>query len=70
MYELADGANLLIAECGGSPPPMDWPDIFALREALSTSTAMLITHYDGRRAPGVSAVEGLMLAEDFASYEV
>ncbi len=70
VYELADGADLLIAECGGGPPHMDWPDIFALREALPTSTAMLITHYDRRRAPNVSAIDGLTLAEDFASYEV
>ncbi len=70
VYELADGADLLIAECGGGPPHMDWPDIFALREALPTSTAMLITHYDGRSAPDVAAVDGMTLAEDFASYEV
>ena len=49
---------------------MEWPDVFALREALPPRTRMLVTHYDHRSAPDVSAVEGLELAEDFARYEL
>jgi len=48
---------------------MEWDDVFALRRRLPPSTRMLVTHYDHRTAPDVSAVEGLTLAEDFATYE-
>ena len=69
---LAEGADTLIIECGGHREThhMTWDDVFALRETLPSSTRMLVTHYDHRTAPDVSAVNGLALAEDFATYEV
>ena len=72
LLTLADGADALIVECGGRREShhMEWEDVFALREALPASTRMLVTHYDHRTAPDVSAVAGLTLAEDFARYEV
>jgi ribonuclease BN (tRNA processing enzyme) len=70
VYTLAEGADLLIAECGGGPPHMNWDDIFTLRAALPATTEILVTHYDRRRAPDVSDTAGLILAEDFARYDV
>ena len=72
LYALAEDAALLIVECGGDRAHhhMSWDDIFALREALPRETELLVTHYDHRSAPDVSAVEGLELAEDFARYEL
>ncbi len=72
LHTLAEGADTLIIECGGRRDHhhMRWDDVFALREALPASTQMLVTHYDHRTAPDVSAVDGLALAEDFATYEV
>lgn len=69
---LAEGAEMLVVECGGRREShhMEWDDVFALRERLPPSTRMLVTHYDHRTAPDVSAVDGLELAEDFATYEV
>ena len=72
LLAVARDADLLIVECGGyrETHHMEWPDVFALREALPPRTRMLVTHYDHRSAPDVSAVEGLELAEDFARYEL
>lgn len=70
VYTLAEDADLLIIECGGGAPHHNWDDIFALRDELPPATEMLVTHYDHRSAPDVSAVAGLTLAEDFARYEV
>ena len=72
LHALAEDADTLIIECGGHREThhMTWDDVFALREALPASTKMLVTHYDHRTAPDVSAVDGLALAEDFATYEV
>lgn len=71
VEELADGADLLIAECGIGPHHMDWDDIRGLRAALAPSTRLLVTHYDPRSVPpDLAAIEGIELAEDFASYEV
>lgn len=70
VYTLAEGADLLVLECGGGPPHMNWDDIHKLRDDLPASTQMLVTHYNGVTAPDVSAIDGLSLAEDFASYEL
>ena len=70
VHTLAEGADLLVLECGGGPAHMRWDDIHRLRDELPASTRMLVTHYNGLTAPDVSAVEGLTLAEDFASYEL
>ena len=71
LDRLAEGADVLVVECGGGREyhHMGWGDVFALREALPPATHMLVTHYDHRAAPDVSAVEGLALAEDFGHYE-
>ena len=66
----ATGADLLVLECGGGPPHMNWDDIHKLRDDLPASTQMLVTHYNGVTAPDVSAIDGLSLAQDFASYEL
>lgn len=70
VYTLAEGADLLVLECGGGSPHMEWDDIHRLREELPASTRMLVTHYNRLKAPDVSAIDGLTLAEDFASYEL
>ncbi len=68
---LAEGAELLVVECGGRRESrhMVWDDVFALRRQLPPATRMLVTHYDHRTAPDVSAIDGLTLAEDFATHE-
>ncbi|MEZ4504123.1 MAG: MBL fold metallo-hydrolase [Dehalococcoidia bacterium] len=75
---LAEGADLLIVECGdgstpGAPPAIHftWSDILALRRRLPRTPEVLVTHYDHLDVPlEVRGIEGLTLAEDFATYEV
>ena len=73
LLGLGEGAELLIVECGGDRAQghMEWDDIRALREALSPSTRVLVTHYDPEAVPGwARGVEGVELAEDFGVYDV
>ena len=71
LYELAEGADLLIAECGGDREHghMSWDDIRRLRAELPRETALLVTHYDPQAVPiDFGSIEGLTLAEDFGVY--
>ena len=73
VERLAEGADLLIAECGGDAEHghMSWDDIRALRETLPASTRILVTHYaEPADRAALEAIDGLELAEDFAVYEV
>ena len=73
LLQLAEGADLLIAECGGDRKQghMEWEDIRTLRAALDASTRLLVTHYDPRAVPDwARSLDGVELAEDFATYEV
>ena len=73
LLRLGDGADLLIAECGGDRASghLAWEDVRALREALGPATRLLVTHYDPLAVPAwARALDGLELAEDFAAYEV
>ena len=73
LLALGEGADLLIVECGGDRAHghMEWDDVRALREALAPSTRVLVTHYDPDAVPRwAQELEGVALAEDFASYEV
>lgn len=73
LLSLAEGADLLIAECGGARASghMEWDDIRALRAAVDSSTRLLVTHYDPRAVPGwARTLDGVELAQDFAAYEV
>ncbi|MXZ62729.1 MAG: MBL fold metallo-hydrolase [Chloroflexi bacterium] len=73
LLSLAEGADLLIAECGGDREHghMAWDDVRALRAALDPSTRLLVTHYDPLAVPEwARALDGVELAEDFATYEV
>ena len=65
-------ADLLIVEGGGlrEHHHMAWEDVFTLREQIPQSTRILVTHYDPRKVPDVSHIEGLELAQDLARYEV
>ena len=73
LLQLAEGADLLIAECGGDREQghVEWEDIRTLRAALDASTRLLVTHYDPRAVPEwARLLDGVELAEDFATYEV
>jgi ribonuclease BN (tRNA processing enzyme) len=73
LLGLAEGADLLIVECGGDRGSghMEWDDVRVLREALPASTRVLVTHYDPQGVPAwVRGLEGVELAEDFGVYEV
>ena len=73
LLSLAEGVDLLIAECGGDREHghMEWDDIRALRAALEPSTRLLVTHYDPLAVPDwARGLDGVELAEDFATYEV
>ena len=73
LPRLGEGADLLIAECGGDRASghLEWDDVRALREALDPATRLLVTHYDPLAVPGwARALAGVELAEDFAAYEV
>ncbi len=72
VLELAAGSQVLIVECGGARTAhhMEWDDVFALREEVDRATQILVTHYDHLEVPArAKATRGLVLAEDFASYE-
>ncbi|MXW35087.1 MAG: MBL fold metallo-hydrolase [Chloroflexi bacterium] len=73
LLSLAEGADLLIAECGGDREHghMTWDHIRALRAAVDPSTRLLVTHYDPLAVPDwARALDGVELAEDFAVYEI
>ncbi|MDA1004623.1 MAG: ribonuclease Z [Chloroflexi bacterium] len=71
IAELAEGADVLIVECGGGGPGLhcDWDDVIAIRHALPASTKVLVTHYDPLSVPPLPPLAGFTLAEDFAVYE-
>lgn len=68
---LAEGADVLIVECGSGGPGMHctWDDVIALRRALPERTEVLVTHYDPTSVPELPPLPGFTLAEDFAVYE-
>ena len=73
VVSLAEGADLLIVECGGDREHghMAWDDVRALRAALDPSTRLLVMHYDPLAVPEWARdLDGVELAEDFATYEV
>ena len=73
LLSLAEGADLLIAECGGDRAQghLEWDDVRALRAALDASTRLLVTHYDPLAVPEwARSLDGVELAEDFGVYEV
>ena len=72
VLELAEGAEVLILECGGARAAhhMEWNDVLLLREQVPRTTDILVTHYDQIGVPPrVISIPGLRLAEDFAVYE-
>jgi ribonuclease BN (tRNA processing enzyme) len=72
VLELAEGADVLIVECGGARVAhhMEWDDVLGLREQVPQSTEILVTHYDHLPVPlRATSTPGLRLAEDFAVYE-
>ena len=73
LLSLAEGADLLITECGGDRARghLEWDDVRALRAALDASTRLLVTHYDPLAVPEwARTLDGVELAEDFGVYEV
>ena len=73
LLSLAEGADLLIAECGGDRAQghLEWDDVRALRAAIDPSTRLLVTHYDPLAVPEWARIlDGVELAEDFGVYEV
>ena len=73
VLTLAEGADLLITECGGDRAygHTSWDDVHELRDALDPSTRLLVTHYDPLAVPDwARALAGVELAEDFARYEI
>ena len=69
---LAEGAEVLIVECGGARVAhhMEWDDVLSLREQLPWTTDILVTHYDHLDVPeAATSTPGLRLAEDFGVYE-
>ena len=69
VERLAEGADLLVLECGVGTYHFDWPDVLALRSRLPASTQVLVTHYPDEGSDAVRGVPGLRLAEDFGTYE-
>lgn len=72
VLELAEGADVLIVECGGARAAhhMEWDDVLSLREQVSRTTDILVTHYDNLEVPpAATSTPGLRLAEDFGVYE-
>ena len=73
VHTLAEGADLLITECGGDRAygHTSWDDVRELRAALAPSTRVLVTHYDPLAVPDwARTLDGVELAEDFGVYEV
>jgi ribonuclease BN (tRNA processing enzyme) len=72
ILRLAEGADVLIVECGGAFPGVhcSWDDLRDLRAEVPSSTEMLVTHYDSTTVPeDIGGIAGIVLAQDFESYE-
>lgn len=71
VARLAEGADVLIVECGGAYAGVhsDWPDLLALRAELPPTTRMLVTHYDPTAVPAGFVRDGIELAVDLERYE-
>lgn len=70
VERLAEGARLLILECGVGTYHFDWPEVLGLRSRLPAGTEILVTHYPDDGADTVRGVGGLRLAADFEVYEL
>ena len=69
VYELARGADVLVADCSCWQAPCDHhmslDDIRRLRREIPLETTFVLTHLDAGR-PAVD-IEGVLVAEDLAT---
>ena len=70
VFALAEGADVLVLDCNYSqsdgPDHLNFADVPEIRRRLPLSTTIILTHLEAE--PDVSGLEGVLVAEDFATF--
>jgi ribonuclease BN (tRNA processing enzyme) len=70
LFALAEGADVLVLDCnysqGRGPEHVSFADVPEIRRRLPSSTTIILTHLEAE--PDVSGMEGVLVAQDFATF--
>ena len=70
LFALAAEADVLVLDCnysqGEGPDHLSFADVPDIRKRLPVSTTIILTHLEAE--PDVSGLEGVLVAEDFATF--
>jgi len=70
IFALAEGADVLVLDCnysqGKGPDHLCFADVPEIRRRLPLSTTIILTHLEAE--PDVSGLEGMLVAQDFATF--
>jgi ribonuclease BN (tRNA processing enzyme) len=70
LFALAEGADVLVLDCnysqGRGPEHVSFADVPEIRRRLPSSTTIILTHLEAE--PDVSGLEGVLVAQDFATF--
>ncbi len=70
LFLLAEGADVLVLDCnysqGKGPDHLSFGDVPDIRRRLPPSTTIILTHLEAE--PDVSGLEGVLVAQDFATF--
>jgi len=70
LFALAEGADVLVLDCnyseGRGPEHVSFVEVPDIRKRLPPSTTIILTHLEAE--PDVSGLEGVLVAQDFATF--
>jgi ribonuclease BN (tRNA processing enzyme) len=70
LFALAEGADVLVLDCnysqGKGPDHLSFAEVPEVRKRLPLSTTIILTHLEAE--PDVSGLEGVLVAQDFATF--
>jgi len=70
LFALAEGADVLVLDCnyseGRGPEHVSFAEVPEIRKRLPPSTTIILTHLEAE--PDVSGLEGVLVAQDFATF--
>jgi ribonuclease BN (tRNA processing enzyme) len=70
LFALAEGADVLVLDCNYSESKglyhLNFADVPEVRRRLPSSTTIILTHLEAE--PDVSGLEGVLVAQDFATF--
>jgi len=70
LFALAEGADVLVLDCnysqGKGPDHLSFAEVPEVRRRLPPSTTIILTHLEAE--PDVSGLEGVLVAQDFATF--